>query len=66
MLECHNELVVVSSGDRRCGKRMALIQFCLPAKGEREEIIKFIQTARKCVSLDGSIDKRQEIELRLL
>jgi hypothetical protein len=35
MLECHNELVVVSSGDRRCGKRMALIQFCLPAKRER-------------------------------
>lgn len=32
--------VVESLGDRRCDKRTALIQFYLPAKGERREIVR--------------------------
>jgi hypothetical protein len=30
MVECRSALVAVSLGDRRYGKRMALIRFCLP------------------------------------
>jgi hypothetical protein len=40
MLESHNALVAGLLGDRRYGKRMALIRFCLPEKIEKKKIVK--------------------------
>lgn len=37
MVECRSALVAVSLGDRRYGKRMALIRFCLPEIRKEKE-----------------------------
>ena len=52
MVECRSALVAVSLGDRRYGKRMALIRFCLPEKGRKKMLSIFEQKKNRDKVLD--------------